>query len=40
MLAYPNGYTQGNKKCLLHYDNAPVHKSTATKNELAKYPSN
>lgn len=38
ILAYQNGYTQGNKKCLLHYNNAPAHKSTTTKNELAKYP--
>ena len=37
-LAYPNGYKSGEKKCLLHFDNAPSHKSNLTKNVLAKYP--
>lgn len=37
-LAYPNGYKQGDKKCLLHFDNAPSHRSNLTKSVLAKYP--
>ena len=37
-LAYPNGYTSNNKKCLLHFDNAPSHKSKISMKELAKYP--
>ena len=37
-LAYPNGYKQGEKKCLLHFDNAPSHRSNLTKSVLAKYP--
>lgn len=37
-LAYPNGYKQGEKKCLLHFDNAPSHRSNLTKSVLDKYP--
>ena len=37
-MAYPNGYKSGEKKCLLHFDNAPSHKSNLIKNVLAKYP--
>ena len=39
-LAYPKGYKYGNKRCLLHFDNAPSHKSALTKSVLAKLPFN
>ena len=31
-LAYPKGYKYGNKRCSLHFDNAPSHKSALTKS--------
>ena len=31
-LAYPKGYKYGNKRCLLHFDNAPSHKSALIKS--------
>lgn len=37
-LAYPDGWVKGQKKCLVHFDNAPSHKSKLTTNELAKFP--
>lgn len=37
-LAYPNGWTKGEKKSLVHFDNAPSHKSKLTTSELAKFP--
>lgn len=39
-LAYPDGYKFGRKKCLLHFDNAPSHKSHFILNALAKLPFN
>lgn len=37
-LAYPKGWKTKDKKCLLHFDNAPSHKSKITMETLAKYP--
>ena len=37
-LAYPNGWKTKDKKCLLHFDNAPAHKSKISMETLAKYP--
>lgn len=39
-LAYPDGYKYGNRKCILHFDNAPSHKSALTKSTLDKMPFN
>ena len=38
LLAYPNGFSSRQKKALVHFDNAPSHKSKYTTASLAKYP--
>lgn len=37
-LAYPNGWQSGKKKALVHFDNAPSHKSKFTSESLTKFP--
>lgn len=39
-LAYTDGYKYGNRKCVLHFDNTPSHKSALRKSILAKMPFN
>ena len=39
-LAFPNGYSKGQKKAFVHFDNASSHKSVITKNTLKQYPFN
>ncbi|MDE7383476.1 MAG: hypothetical protein K2M99_06280, partial [Treponemataceae bacterium] len=37
-LAFPNGFSRGQKKALVHFDNAPSHTATDTINALGHYP--
>ena len=38
--ANTDGYKYGNRKCFLHFDDAPSHKSALKKSILAKMPFN